>query len=186
MSDPALSPVEFSACRMDGTVGECLRAVTDQWLLVAPQANPAMLEMFADRDALPYRNLVPWAGEFAGKYLTSAVQVLRADRRRAAAKPSCADFVRALIAAAGRRTATSGPWPQDSPLTNCSPHHPAREHRTWDTWGHYHVMLGLLLWHEETGRPPRPGLRPPHRRPVLPQVPGRRPPRLVDTGSSRR
>ncbi len=149
MSDPALSPVEFSACRMDGVVGEYLRAVTDQWLLVAPRANPAMLEVFADRDVRPYRDMVAWAGEFAGKYLTSAVQVLRltGDARLEAA---LRDFVPRLIALQAE-DGYLGPWPTDSHLTNRSPHHPARDHRNWDTWGHYHVMLGLMLWHEQTG-----------------------------------
>ena len=35
-----------------------------------------MLEIFRDRDRQPLRDMVPWAGEFAGKYLTSAVQIL--------------------------------------------------------------------------------------------------------------
>src|SRR5215210_3311102 len=60
-----------------GVVGERLRAVTQNWLLRAPDDNPAMLAMFADRDKQPYRDLLPWSGEFAGKYLTAATQVLR-------------------------------------------------------------------------------------------------------------
>ena len=36
-----------------------------------------MLEMFRDRDASPLRDMMPWSGEFAGKYLTGAVQILR-------------------------------------------------------------------------------------------------------------
>ena len=46
-----------------------------QWLLPAPHANPGMLEMFRDRDRKPCADMVPWAGEFAGKYLTRAVQI---------------------------------------------------------------------------------------------------------------
>ena len=60
-----------------GYLGAYIKNVTSQWLLQAPDANPAMLEIFRDRDLPPYRDLVPWAGEFAGKYLTGAVQVLR-------------------------------------------------------------------------------------------------------------
>lgn len=36
-----------------------------------------MLEMFRDRNRQPLRDLLPWSGEFAGKYLTGAAQVLR-------------------------------------------------------------------------------------------------------------
>src|SRR4051794_25291612 len=34
--------------------------VTEHWLKVAPLSNPAMLDMFRDRDRLPLRDLVPW------------------------------------------------------------------------------------------------------------------------------
>ena len=60
-----------------GPVGERVKANVDNWLLRAPEANPGMLEMFRVRDRQPTPQLVPWAGEFVGKYLISAVQALR-------------------------------------------------------------------------------------------------------------
>ena len=131
-----------------GAVGRTLSAVVDQWLLVAPKANPAMLEMFADRDARPYRDLMPWAGEFAGKYLTSAVQVLRAtgDERLC---EWLAAFVARLVALQDA-DGYLGPWPRDCRLSGRAPN-VSGGGGTWDAWGHYHVLLGLLLWHEETG-----------------------------------
>jgi hypothetical protein len=36
-----------------------------------------MLEMFKDRDREPLQPLLPWSGEFAGKYLTHCVQLYR-------------------------------------------------------------------------------------------------------------
>src|SRR5206468_11354826 len=60
-----------------GPVGARVRANVDNWLLRAPQANPGMLEMFGVRDRHPAPQLVPWAGEFIGKYLISAAQALR-------------------------------------------------------------------------------------------------------------
>ncbi len=57
-----------------------------------------MLQMFHDRDRKPPRDLLPWSGEFAGKYLISLVHSLRV-------QPSASDveftqaFVRQLIAA---------------------------------------------------------------------------------------
>ena len=51
---------------LEGPVQRYLAAITQNWLLPAPEANPAILAMFADRDRAPYRDLLPWSGEFAG------------------------------------------------------------------------------------------------------------------------
>src|SRR3954468_21677204 len=127
-----------------GVVGERVRAVTQNWLPRAPDDNPAMLAMFADRDKQPYRDLLPWSGEFAGKYLTASTLVLRLNndpRLRAHLEKFVADLV-ALQADDGYL----GPFPKDSRLTGKAPNCPA----TWDAWGHYHIVLGLLLWHDLT------------------------------------
>ena len=165
--------------RFDGIVAEYLAAVTEQWVKPAPHANPAMLEMFRDRDRRPLRCMVPWAGEFAGKYLTHAVQIYRLT--------GDADLLEHLEPFVGQLIATQaedgylGPWPKAYRLTGRAPNvdRPAVRKQTetwnwekwnwepwanyltkpikgkigntWDTWGHYHVMLGLLLWHETTG-----------------------------------
>src|SRR5271165_250649 len=97
MSRHCCSRVPGTTYQFDGYVAGYLQRLGDQWLKIAPSANPAMLEMFRDRERQPYRALVPWAGEFAGKYLTSAVQMLRltadADLRAYLAR-----FVQALLA----------------------------------------------------------------------------------------
>ena len=70
---------------LHGFIRDRIEKLTEQWLLIAPKANPTMLEMFRDRDASPTRDLEPWAGEFAGKYLTSANS-----RRSSERKSGCA------------------------------------------------------------------------------------------------
>lgn len=134
---------------LGGRVHDYLSAVTEQWLKIAPLSNPAMLEMFRDRDRQPLRDLVPWAGEFAGKYLTSAVQVWRVTGD-ASLKRTIAQFVERLVM---RQDADGylGPWPKESRLTGRAPNAGPKGGDTWDAWGHYHIMVGLLLWHEESG-----------------------------------
>ncbi len=79
---PAARPVFESPRDVDfefgGFVGERIRANVRNWLLIAPSSNPAMLQMFRDRDRTPRRDLVPWAGEFAGKYLIGNQRVVQA------------------------------------------------------------------------------------------------------------
>jgi len=152
MYEPVLQRDSTTRLSLDGPFAEYLRGVTAQWLLVAPLANPAMLEMFRDRDRLPARNLVEWAGEFAGKYLTGATQFLRVSGDPTL-RGFLGKFVRALVSLQAE-DGYLGPWGRDHRLTNEAPNagDTAYTHaRTWDTWGHYHVMLGLLLWCEETG-----------------------------------
>lgn len=145
---PALTRSSSTHYALDGPFAAYLRAVTEQWLLIAPAANPAILDMFADRDRKPYRDQMPWAGEFAGKYLTSAVQVLRltGDPKL---KRHLKDFVARLIA---HQDADGylGPWPRRHRLTGYAPNVANQRGSTWDAWGHYHAMLGLLLWYEES------------------------------------
>ncbi|SVB09705.1 uncharacterized protein METZ01_LOCUS162559, partial [marine metagenome] len=130
--------------RLEGFVGDYLKGITEQWLLIAPRANPGMLEMFRDRDASPLRQMVPWSGEFAGKYLTGAVQVLRVTGH-SVLKSWLKKFVGILIGLQDD-DGYLGPWSKQYRLTNTN----VSERHTWDTWGHYHAMLGLMLWHEET------------------------------------
>jgi uncharacterized protein len=146
---PVVDRVPGTKMDIQGVVGQYTRNVTSQWLTIAPHANPGMLEMFRDRDRLPYRDMVPWAGEFAGKYLTGAVQVLRVtgdEKLRSYLK----EFVAQLLPLQDT-DGYFGPWPKAARLTNRVDYPDGRVHWTWDTWGHYHLMLGLLLWHEETG-----------------------------------
>jgi uncharacterized protein len=130
-------------------VQDYLTGVSEQWLRTAPLSNPAMLEMFRDRDRQPLREMVPWAGEFAGKYLTSAVQVWRLTGDESL-KQCIADFVTRLVVLQAD-DGYLGPWPKESRLTGRAPNIGAKGGETWDAWGHYHVMLGLLFWHEDTG-----------------------------------
>lgn len=145
---PLCSRIPGTAYAFQGFMEDYLRGVIDQWLLVAPQANPAMLEIFRDRDRRPRRDLLPWSGEFAGKYLTSAVQVYRltGDPRL---REQLRWFVGRLVSLQAE-DGYLGPWPRNCRLTGRAPNVGGKEGSTWDAWGHYHLMLGLLLWHEET------------------------------------
>ena len=145
---PQCSKIHKSTYEFKGYMADYLRGVTEQWLTVAPMANPAMLEMFRDRDRLPRRNLVPWAGEFAGKYLTSAVQVLQLTGD-SGLRSFIERFVEQLVGLQAD-DGYLGSWPEKHRLTGTAPNVMGERGNTWDAWGHYHIMLGLLLWHEES------------------------------------
>ena len=151
MPEPVCFSDPHTRFELRGWLRDYVGRVTEQWLLVAPQANPAMLEMFRDRDVAPWRDLLPWSGEFAGKYLTAGVQVLRltGDARLRA---QLAQFVAELVTCQAD-DGYLGPWPAAYRLTNRVPYLGEDGMLTWDTWGHYHVMLGLLLWHDFAGDP---------------------------------
>lgn len=121
-----------------GVVGQRVEANIDGWLLPAPAANPGMLEMFRVRDRQPAPSLVPWAGEFAGKYLISCVQALRMSAREDL-RAHVTAFVKELIATQAN-DGYMGPFPKHRRLMG-----------EWDLWGHYHVMQGLLAWRDFSG-----------------------------------
>jgi hypothetical protein len=47
-----------AAYEIGGPLRKQIDGVVENWLIPAPGKNPAMTEMFADRDKQPYRNLV--------------------------------------------------------------------------------------------------------------------------------
>ena len=117
---------------LHGPVGEQVRAVTHNWLLRAPADNPAMRAMFADRDHEPYRDLLPWSGEFAGKYLTGATQVLRLTSDPGLRK-HLEGFVAQLISLQAD-DGYLGPYPKAFRLTGKATN--VGGGATWDAWGH--------------------------------------------------
>ncbi len=124
--------------RLAGLVGERGEKNVLNWLTQAPRNNPGLLDMFVRRDAGGTPDLVPWAGEFVGKYLISGVQAMRMSD-----DPKLKDTLQQIVDRLVELQAEDGylgPWPKNERL---------RGH--WDLWGHYHVMLGLMLWHEHTG-----------------------------------
>src|SRR3989304_9318109 len=72
-----LDQIPGATFRFDGLVGRRVQANVENWLIVAPRNNPGLLDMFARRDAGEKPDLVPWAGEFVGKYLLSGVEATR-------------------------------------------------------------------------------------------------------------
>ena len=156
---------------LEWPVRDYLQKVTKHWLMQAPEANPAMLAMFRDRDRKPYRDLLPWSGEFAGKYLTGGTQVLRV-----AGDPELKRYLSAFVeqlAALQDADGYLGPFPRGHRLTGAFAQR-RREGRT--NMG----RMGALPCHARSaalgragGRPRRPCRRGADRRPVLRPVPGR-------------
>ncbi len=134
--------VEF---KFGGTVGERIAANQKNWLMTAPSSNPQMLQMFRDRErnytvATAPDGLLWWSGEFAGKYLTSAVECYRLTRDKSLRK-HLEGFVKELIATQDS-DGYMGPFPKSIRMVGQG---------LWDLWGQYHCMLGLYRWHQETG-----------------------------------
>ena len=124
--------------RPGGWVGDRVRVNESNWLIPLPAMNPGMVEMFAARDNLRSVNApgdntdpVPWAGEFAGKYLIGAVQSLRLTGNPEL-ESVVRTFVQKLLATQGADGSLGMPLP-------------------WDVWGQYHVILGLLMWFDYSG-----------------------------------
>ena len=124
--------------RFGGPMGERIDANVDNWLVRAPTANPGMLEMFRVRDREPVPQLVPWAGEFVGKYLISAIQARRLSRDTQL-DATLRQVVSELISTQAD-DGYLGPFRKDERLLG-----------HWDLWGHYHAMLALMMWYEDTG-----------------------------------
>ena len=135
---------------LSSETGKLLERISDQWLLSIRETNPAILYMFRDRDVKPYRDLLPWSGEFAGKYITGAYYVYLATGRR-----DLYDYVQRFISDLLKYQDADGYlgcFSRQCRLTGAYSQNPDVTGLTWDCWAHYHIMFGLLLWYDATGK----------------------------------
>jgi DUF1680 family protein len=138
MGELALQAPQGIRYSFGGILGERVQANLDNWLLRAPHANPGIIEMFRVRDRQPVPQLMPWAGEFIGKYLISAIQA-----RRMVHDAHLEELIRDVIADLVSTQAEDGylgPFRKEERLLG-----------NWDLWGHYHAITALLMWYEDTG-----------------------------------
>jgi hypothetical protein len=128
--------------KFDGFIKERMDANLQNWLLTAPGANPAMLQMFRDQERQPNRDLLPWSGEFVGKYLISAIQGWRISEDKEL-KELIDKIIKELIDSQ-LPDGYLGPFTPDLRLTS----------DRWDVWGHYHWILAFLMYYQDTGYQP--------------------------------
>ena len=130
-----LERANLASASFDGVLGKRILANQRHSLLAVPVANPAMVTMF-DHTRTPRPGGEPylwWSGEFAGKYLISAVQDLRMSHDEQLER-TVADVARALIGYQGA-DGYLGPFDGNGRFGD-----------NWDVWGHYHCVLGLYEW----------------------------------------
>jgi DUF1680 family protein len=143
LEEPA--DAEFS---FEGLIGNRIIANQVNWLLTAPTSNPAMIEMFRNRDSgvrIPSGDLLWWSGEFAGKYLISGIQTLRITKDQKL-ETTLKSFVADLINSQSP-DGYLGPFESGNRMTGHAPDGKS----LWDLWGQYHCMLGLYLWYRWSG-----------------------------------
>ncbi len=151
MNQP-LTPAPIADAALGGPVGALLRGVTEHWLLGIRESQPAILDMLRAPDDQPHRDLLPWSGEFAGKYLTAATLVYRVTRDE---RLLCylKGFVAELISCQ-QPNGYLGCFAKDEQLTGrrtVVDEQGEHEADSWDPWCHYHLMMGLYTWYRETG-----------------------------------
>ncbi len=141
--------VRMRSSRPMGITGQLAENITKNWLMGLRETNPGILDMFHERDMLPYREMLPWLGEFPGKYITGAYYIYRLTLNRA-----LYDYIITFIEELMECQAEDGylgVFSRECRLTGSFSQKPDEVEGTWDAWNHYHIMYGLLLWYEETG-----------------------------------
>ncbi len=135
---------------ISGIMGGYLSAITQNWLMVAPDIHPEMLNNIRIREEESHPFLVPWAGEFYGKYLTGAVQTYRLTR-----DPKLKSYLQKFVDELTSLQAEDGYLGVYDKSDRLSCKVPKEKYNgiwevTWDLWGHYFSMMGLTLWYETT------------------------------------
>ena len=140
-----MKPLNLIYSQSDGVTRHLADNITKNWLIGLRQTNPAILDMFADRDKLPYRDMLPWSGEFAGTYITGAYYIYRLTKNEDLRR-YIETFIDELISLQDS-DGYLGCFSKNCRLTGAYSSSPERTGDTWDSWSHYHIMYGLLMWY---------------------------------------
>ena len=139
----------LSSCRLFDDAGLLAQNISDQWLRGLWQRNPAMLGMIQDRDSDPWPELLPWSGEFSGKYITGAYYIYRLTGDEAL-KAEVLTFIHRFLDLT-EPDCYFGVVPKHLRLTGAGQDAPTLTGIIWDAWSCYHLIQGLLLWYDLTG-----------------------------------
>lgn len=131
---------QVSNFNLGGYVGELLASNEKAWLHQVLKDNPNLFEAFADPEGSTLFKTM-WHGEFPGKILTGMAQSYRAfnNPKTLAAGDALVQSFKSVQGEDGYL----GPWPEKSRFN--------KDKLKWDTWGHYHCILGLYEWYKATG-----------------------------------
>lgn len=143
--EPKLERINTVLFELEGRQEMFQNIITQNWLLGLADRNPYMLDMFELNNKSKNDNLLPWSGEFAGKYLTGAVGIYRL-HRIPKLKQEMDNLVNRLCILQ-TPSGYLGPWPKQFELTGRMP----GGNVTWDAWNHYHLMIGLLEYYRFFG-----------------------------------
>jgi len=142
---PLFEEAQNTSYEIKGVIGEYIKAVKNNWLMKAPDNNPALLDMFAVRDIKPYKKYLWWSGEFAGKYLAGASTVLKLTNDENL-KSYIQKFVNRLVSLQDD-DGYLGPYRKSERLSGWDS---LTKGTTWEEWNHGHIIIGLLNWYENT------------------------------------
>ncbi len=144
-----MNPVRNIEYVFDGPIGNRIDANIDNWLKKMPDNNPGLLNMFELRDTTQSLHLLPWSGEFVGKYLISGILALHMSDDPGL-KKTLSGVVKHLINLQAE-DGYLGPFPKEQRFIGHCYWDPQGQEGHWDLWAHYQVIYSLILWNEYTG-----------------------------------
>ena len=125
---------------LSGYPGIRLRTNAEQWLCRVLENNPGLFDAFDDPEN-PEISKCMWHGEFPGKLLTGMAQayLCLGTEQLFETGTQMVQHLRDSQEPDGYL----GPWDEA--------HRFDGDKWKWDTWGHYHCVLGLYRWYQATG-----------------------------------
>lgn len=134
--------------KIQGISLKIVNNVIDHFLLDLKKTNPLLISMYKDRNKKPYLDLNPWSGEFVGKYITGSYFAYKLSKHEKL-KERIVEVIDELISYQDK-DGYLGTYSDNSKLTGANSFDPNNVGVTWDSWNHYHVLFGMVLWYEET------------------------------------